>query len=152
METIAPRRLSSVTAPDGSGYFVLSHDTWTGNLGGLAGADAKCLSDLTTYTGWMGYATANSNGQLVAAKVHAFLCSRNTVCDGLMPLTTYYFANAGNASAGGGYFTTDLSGYGPNDFVPWNAVNYFYGLYIYWSAHYQNTSTAWSGAIAAESA
>ena len=32
-----------------------------------------------------------------------------------MPLTTYYFANAGNSSAGGAYFTTNSSGLGPND-------------------------------------
>jgi hypothetical protein len=80
---------SPITAPNGSGYFVLSHDTYDGNLGGLSGADAKCLTDLTTHTGWMGYATANSNGQLVASKVHAFLCYNDNpwTCNNTMPLT-----------------------------------------------------------------
>jgi hypothetical protein len=39
----------------GSGYFVLTKTTYTGNMGGLAGANANCLTDLTTNTGWFGY-------------------------------------------------------------------------------------------------
>src|SRR5581483_1144590 len=50
----------SPTTPAGSGYFVMSKTRWTGNLGtGLAGADALCLTELTTNTGWRGYAAAN---------------------------------------------------------------------------------------------
>ena len=119
------------TAPAGSGYFVLSHGTYSGNLGGLSGADSTCLTDLTTNTGWQGYSTAHSNGQLVASKVHAFLCDAST-CNNLMPLTNYYFANAGNSSAGGAYFTTNSSNVGPNDSNSWAAANYFFGTYSYW--------------------
>lgn len=82
--------ISNILPPAGSGYFVMTNGTWSGNLGGLAGADAKCLSDLTTNTGWMGYADANSRGLLVAAKVHAFICSTSAVCNNLMPPTSDY--------------------------------------------------------------
>ena len=53
----------------------MSYGTWNGNLGGEIGANAKCYSDLTTNTGWMGYSTANSNGQLIVDKVKAFVCT-----------------------------------------------------------------------------
>jgi hypothetical protein len=134
------------TAPAGSGYFVMSKTTWNGNLGGLAGADAKCLTDLTTNTGWQGYSTANSNGQLVAAKVHAFLCIGTTspfTCNNTMPLTSYYFADANNSGAGGAFFTTDTSGLGPNDNADWAAANYFSGTYFYWAARDVTSNATW---------
>ncbi len=133
----------SPTTPSGSGYFVMSGGTYNGALNDLPGADATCLTDLTTNTGWQGYSTANSNGQLVAAKVHALLCDWNT-CGNLLPLTTYYFANAGNSSAGGASFTTDSNGAGPNDSADWGAANYFSGSYTYWTGNPGNTSTAWA--------
>lgn len=124
---------SGPTAPAGSGYFVLTHTTWNGNLGGIAGADAKCLTELgTTYTSWRGYTTANSNGQITAGKVHAFLCDQNGSCNNLMPLTTYYFAYANSGTPGGASFTTDATGLGPNDSAMWSAANYFSGTYTYW--------------------
>lgn len=123
---------SGPTAPAGSGYFVLTHTTWNGNLGGISGADAKCLTELgTTYTSWRGYSTANSNGQITAGKVHAFLCVREG-CNNLMPLTTYYFAYANDGTPGGASFTTDATGLGPNDSAIWSAANYFSGTYTYW--------------------
>lgn len=121
------------TAPAGSGYFVLTESTWNGALGGLSGADAKCLTELsTTYTSWRGYSTANSNGQLTSGKVHAFLCN-NSTCNNLMPLTTYYFAYANDGTRGGASFTTDSSGLGPGDYNAWSAANYFSGTYDYWT-------------------
>jgi hypothetical protein len=76
---------------------VLTPTTYNGNLGGRSGADAACLTELaTTHTTWQGYSTANSNGQLVADKVHAFV-TISSVLNALMPLTTYYFAYAGKA-------------------------------------------------------
>lgn len=133
---------SQVAPPAGSGYFVMSHDTYNANLGGRAGADAKCLSDLTTNTGWKGYATANSNGQLVASKVKAWLCD-STACTDLMPLTTYYFANANDATAGGGSFTTDNSSHGPGDTNSWAAANYFSGSFNYWTGRSAGSNTTW---------
>jgi hypothetical protein len=93
----------------------MSAGTYSSQLSGFpTGPDAACLSDITTNTGWKGYSTANSNGQLVAGKVHAFLCNAGD-CSNLMPLTTYVFANAGNSSAGGASFTTDAYGNGANN-------------------------------------
>jgi hypothetical protein len=139
------------TAPSGSGYFVLSHGTYTGTLGSgsRAGADSVCLTDITTNTGWQGYSTANSNGQLVAAKVHAFICD-SSACNNPMPLTTYYFANAANPAAGGAYFTTNSSGYGPGDSNAWSAANYFSGTYEYWTARTEGSSTLWGNVVTSD--
>ncbi len=139
---------TSITAPAGSGYFVMSYGTWTGNLGGLAGADANCLTDLTTHTGWMGYATANANGQLVSSKVHAFLCTGGS-CNNPVPLTRYYFADANNAGAGGASFTTDDSGLGPGDGNNWGAANYFSGTYQWWSGRDFTSGTQWTSSSTA---
>lgn len=139
------------TAPSGSGYFVLTAGTYNGNLGGYAAAggntgraaaDTICLSDLTANTGWQGYATANSRSLLNATHVHAFLCDGAT-CTNPMPLTTYYFANAGNAAAGGGSFTTDSGGIGPYDRADWAAANYFDGTYTYWANRDYQYNNAW---------
>lgn len=136
------------TIPSGSGYFVLTKSSFAGNAHTtLPEWDSVCLTELTTNTGWKGYSTANSNGQLVASKVYAFACEgyAGTQCNNLMPVTTYYFANAGDSSAGGASFTTDSSGDGPNDSADWAAANYFNGPYTYWTWHPQpNTAMAWS--------
>ena len=129
--------------PSGTGYFVMSKSTWNGNLGDLAGTDAKCLTELTTNTGWRGYSTASSNGQLVSGKVHAFLC-RDGFCNSLTPLATYFFANAGDSSAGGASFTVDVNGDGPNDAANWSAANYFNGTYAYWTNFSAQSNSLWS--------
>jgi hypothetical protein len=133
----------AITAPAASGYFVLSHGTYNGNFGGLSAADSTCLTNITTNTGWLGYATANSNGQLTADKVHVFLCESGA-CNNLMPLTTYFFANALNSAAGGASFTTNSNGFGPGDSNNWAAANYFSGSYIYWTGRYYTSSTQWA--------
>ena len=135
---------NNTSAPGGSGFFVLSKGIYTGNLGGgLAGADSTCLSDLTTNTGWLGYAAANGAGQLVSGNVHAFICV-TTGCNNLTASTTYYFANAGNSSAGGASFTTNSSGEGPNDSADWAAANYFSGDYTFWSSRGVVSATVWN--------
>jgi hypothetical protein len=131
------------------GYFVLSKTAYNGNLGStgndLSAPDAKCLTELTTNTGWKGYSTANANSQLIAAKVHAFLCAESS-CHTLIPLTTYYFGNAADITitAGGASFTTDANGDGPNDSADWSALDYFNGDYLYWTG-YRNprTDSSW---------
>jgi hypothetical protein len=126
------------------GYFVMSYSTYNGGaFGNLTGADAACLTDITTHTGWMGYSTANSNGQLVGSKVRAFLCS-GVVCNNLIPLTTYYFADAANSGAGGAYFTTDSNGFGPNNSNSWSAANYFSGSYFYWTNRSYTSASLWN--------
>lgn len=126
---------SAIAPPTGTnGYFVMSKTQWNGNLGGVTGADAKCLTDLTTNTGWRGYADANSRGLLVAAKVQAFICTQGpTYCGNLNANTTYYVANANNASVGGARISADASGRGPNDTQQWSGSDYFGGAYSYWS-------------------
>lgn len=122
----------------GGGYFALSKTVYNGNFGStgdnLKAPDANCLTELTTNTGWKGYSTAKANGQLVAAKVHAFLCTEG-ICNTLIPLTTYYFANAKDTAAGGASFITDAMGDGPNDRADWSVANYFNGDYLYWTGY-----------------
>lgn len=131
------------TAPAGAGYFVMTATTWDGDLGGLSGADAKCLTELsTTYTNWNGYTDANTRGLLNSTHVKAFLCNTST-CNNLIPLTSYYFATAGNVSAGGASFTTDAVGRGPQDSAIWSAANRFSGTYSYWTNRSNGTSTLW---------
>lgn len=134
------------TPPAGSGFFVMSGTQWNANLGGRSGGDSKCYTELTsTYTGWRGYSTANANGLLVPAHIHALLCD-STTCSNLKASTTYNFAVADNAVAGGATFTTDSSGNGPSDSADWAASNYFGNYYNYWS-NMGNTgsSTKWTG-------
>jgi hypothetical protein len=142
-EALIPQSGFNPPIPAGSGFFVMSKGTYNGNLGGRAGANATCLTELTTNTGWKGYSTANANGQLVSSKVFAFLCDSST-CNNLTASTTYFFANAGNSSAGGASFTTDGSGLGPNDSADWSAANYFGGFYSYWTGYSITSDTQWT--------
>jgi hypothetical protein len=153
-----------------SGYFVMSKTTWTGSLGGASGADAKCLTEIgTTNTGWMGYSTANSNGQLVAGNVHAFVCTDDlTWCNAPFAGATYYFANANNATYGGASFTVDQFGDGQVGSANWSGTTYFGGSYSYWTGarddgystgtYWQNDlyeaggCTSWSDALSSDNA
>jgi hypothetical protein len=113
------------------GYFVLSKSTYDGNRGGLSGANATCLTELTTNTGWLGYSTALAAGQLTASNVQAFMCD-NTSCNNFVPNATYYFANA-NTAIGGASFTTTAGGYGPQDNANWIGATYFGANTTYWT-------------------
>jgi hypothetical protein len=79
--------------------------------------------------------------------VKAFLCDGST-CNNLDASTKYYFANAFDTSAGGTYFTSDSSGYGPNDAANWSSANRFggtdYGI-RYWTGRASGTATNWGG-------
>jgi hypothetical protein len=128
------------------GYFVMSKGTWTGNLGDLSGADAICLTDLTTNTGWRGYAEALADGKLVSGNVHAWLCSSaDLTCNNLTATTTYYFADANSVGNGGASFTTIAGGDGPNaPAADWSLPSYFGSPYVYWTGqrngYTENTS------------
>ena len=131
--------------PSGSGYFVMTKTTYNGNLGGLAGADALCLSELTANTDWKGYSDASSRGLLIAAKVKAFLCVAGT-CRAPNASTTYYFATVGDSRAGGASFTTNSSAVGPNDSANWAATDHFNSGVPYWTGRGSNgggTNTTW---------
>ena len=149
-----------------TGYFVLTKTTYNGSMGGLSGANANCLTELTTNTGWMGYSTANANGQLIGSKVKAFLCNDSSSgtdgvtglpystdpyeCSTGSPNSTYLFANANNAAYGGGSFTTDNNAYPSFGSANWSGSAYFGGDVYYWAsggsyyAPYENTCDSWN--------
>lgn len=95
-------------APDKPGYFVQTATRWNGNLGGLTGANSKCLTELQTTYNWRGKSSA---GTLTSTRVKAFLCD-GTSCNNLLPNTVYVTAKANNTTDGGMAFMTDSSGQG----------------------------------------
>lgn len=124
------------------GYFVLTAAKANGNKGGLSGAHAACLTDLSN-NDWMGKSAAQADGLLNADHVYAFLCDQ-TRCTALTPTTKYYFARSGNAATGGAVFTTDSNGIGPNDSTTWSGSTRFgSGLDDQWSGRSVGTSTKW---------
>jgi len=150
------------TAPPGTGYFVLTQTTYNGNRGGLAGANANCLTELTTNTNWRGYTSALAAGQLTSSNVSAFLCASG-ICQNPIPAATYTFARVGDGSAGGATFVADASGLGPGDTSNWAAANYFSGNFEYLTGRAAGGSTtlfpnteefscnSWTGSSAGES-
>jgi hypothetical protein len=125
-----------------SGYFVMTDTTYDGNLGGKSGASAKCLTELTTNTNWMGYTEANAAGRLVAGKVFAFFCDSTPSgnCNNLNASTTYQFGIVGDDTIGGASFTTDGNSRGPNDSANWSGTNYFGGNYDWWANRFTSGS------------
>jgi hypothetical protein len=94
----------------GTGYLVQTQTKWNGNLGGLSGANAKCLTELQTTYNWNGKANA---GTLNSTRVYAFLCDGAT-CNNLKTNTPYLLAKANNTTACGWGFITNATGLGPN--------------------------------------
>lgn len=135
--------IPSTPASD-TGYFVLSAGTWLGgNVGSVTGsANTKCLNDLTD-NDWMGKDDATDRGLLVAGKVKAFLCNAS-ICNDLLPHTTYTFAVSGQADRGGAFFVSDADGLGPDNTQSWAGTNYFGGDYFYWTNRGTASSALWS--------
>src|SRR5262245_11583714 len=88
-------------------YLVVTNGTWGGNLGGVSGANSKCLTDLPTYD-WRGKSQVTLN----SSTVHAFLCD-GTTCNNLLASTGYTFAVSNIPSYGGQSIFTNSSGSGP---------------------------------------
>jgi hypothetical protein len=124
----------------GIGYLVQSYNRWDGNLGGLAGADAKCLSDLQSYD-WLGKSAA---GTLGAARVSALLCD-GTACRQAAADTVYMTAVANSTGRGGMGFLTDAQGRGPGNALYFDDNN-FENSYGFWSNRGTVSSTVWSNA------
>lgn len=122
------------------GYFVLTTGLFTGNLGGLAGADTTCFNDLTA-NNWKGKAEA---GTLTSTRIKAFLCNDST-CTNPLPNTTYAFAIGGSTTIGGATFTTNASGQGPNNSVAWNGTTYFGTMLYYWGGNRSAASPTFWG-------
>jgi hypothetical protein len=137
IRTVTSGGAPSIPTTD-DGYFVITDGEWDGNLGGIAGADAKCLDDLTN-NDWMGKADAVSRGLLNGANVKAFLC-----CNNALPNVEYFFAVSGDDTKGGASFTTDALGQGPGNTQNWAGTNYFDGAKEYWAGRNFGTATAWS--------
>ncbi len=135
-------------APASKGYFVLTKSRYNGNLGGLAGANQKCLEDLKN-NDWKG----KSEAVLNETHVWAFLCGGRDIgtpvygyCQnpkqGLMG--TYIFASAVNSSAGGARFNADWLGYGPFNNENWSDSNHFGTTEGYWTGRgTDGTSLNW---------
>ena len=121
--------------PDYQHYFVLTKNTWNGDLGGLSGADAKCLTELTNED-WMGKSTAN----LSASTVKAFI---GTNISKFKVETSYNFAVASSPTIGGGSFFTSVSRLGPNNLDAWDDATHFGDTYLYWTG-LKGSSTQWS--------
>lgn len=130
--------------PAGTGYFVLSHGSWSGDLGAFDGAHAKCLADLTAQD-WLNKADAVSRGLLDASHVKAFLCEAGSggVCVNPMPGVTYTFAVSGNPTYGGAVFVTDDTGRGPGNAQNWTGSNYFGTTAEYWAARSSSSAILW---------
>lgn len=126
------------TVTPANGYFVMSAGTWGGNLGGLAGANSKCLTDLANNE-WRGKDDAVSRGLLVPTKTKAFLCHGN-FCEMPAANTSYVFARSGAPAVGGAAFETDFNGAGPNNATPWVGFNYFNSTDGYWTYRDQKIS------------
>ncbi len=125
------------------GFFVLSDAGKNADFGGLAGANALCLTKLKS-TDWMGKSSATLNSKTVKA----FLCTDEvtdpSMCGDLKPNEEYSFAVMGAPGAGGAKFTTDGTGRGPGDSANWSGGTYFGGNYTYWSNRKTTgTATLW---------
>jgi hypothetical protein len=125
-------------------YFVMTNGTWNANLGGKAGADAKCLTDLQANS-WLGKANVTLN----ASTVKAWLCDSTNGCPGMKLGTNYKFARSGSATDGGANLAIDASGRGPNNSTAWNGATYFNASAIYWTGRSDEecadgTGTYWS--------
>ena len=113
------------------GFFVLTSGSYTGDLGGLSGANTTCLNELTS-NNWKGKTAAVT---LTAANVRAWLCS-SAGCQNLTSGVLYKTALAGDNTKGGNYLYSDYLGRGPFEDATsnkWNGNNYFGVTTKYWS-------------------
>lgn len=144
----APNSNGCPVGGHGTGYFVITSETYTGDLeqeatdkalGPADGRDASnklCLDNLTN-NDWMGKADAQARGLLNAGHVKAWLCTNapagGCVSDAL-PNTEYFFAVSGDATKGGASFTADADMSGPGNAANWSGTSYFDGAKQYWTA------------------
>ena len=60
-----------------------------------------------------------------------------------MPLTTYYFANAADGTAGGASLRPIATAFGPGDSANWSGSTYFNGTYGWWAGMDVTSNTQW---------
>ena len=117
------------------GAFFLSETTYDGNLGGRSGADALCLTELTSNT-WIG----KTDYTLNSSTVKAFLTGDELIAD-----REYSFETVGSLVVRSARtFTTDSSGLGPNEIYGWSATSTFDVSDNFWSDVGTGTDNTWS--------
>lgn len=136
VQQVVPGTASTPTAPTGIGYIVLTNSTWDGNLGGQAGADAKCVADLTA-NDWMGKAAATAAGQVNAEKIQAMLWAQGYSCNdqwfSLVRSARYYYALSGDNTKGGASVVIDSNATWFPDSAVWSGATYFGASYTFWT-------------------
>jgi hypothetical protein len=120
------------------GYFVRTDGSYNGNLGGLSGADATCLSELQTYD-WKGKSNA---GTLTAARVKAWLCDSST-CNDFVPGNIYIMAKANSPTSGGSALYVAADGSSPGDGGNWNGP-YQLTSATYWTGRGSISNFFWA--------
>lgn len=105
------------------GYFVLSYDLYDGNMGGIQGANAICLSQLTTYN-WRGKADAQARNLLNDTNVKAWLCN-GSGCQNLNAWQIYQFAVANDPNKGGATISVEDDALTHNNTQNWSGENYW---------------------------
>jgi hypothetical protein len=131
----------AATCPAIDGYFVATTNVFNGNLGGIAGASATCLSQLQGST-WKGKTGTTLN----SSTVKAWICDSST-CNQLTANKRYAFSQTGYPSIGGATFVADASGLGPSDSANWNGISHFgspIGELNLWTNRGAGSSTKWS--------
>ncbi len=131
-----------IYATSNHGYFVMTATAYTGNLGGLSGANSSCLSDLIANT-WLGKSEATARGLLIASKVRAFLCD-STTCQNLNSNALYFYATGTGSSFGGAELVTDATAAGPGDAGnQWSRSDRFGASYNLHTGRSLGGSTLW---------
>lgn len=119
-------------------FFVLGSTNYSGDLQGVQGAHGLCLNELKS-ANWNGKSTVTLHG----GTVWAWLCDSSS-CSDLSPSTTYTFARAGSATAGGATFTTNASRQGPGFSTAWSGSTYFGANSYYWTGRSGGSGSLWA--------
>ncbi len=101
--------------------FLLTKNTYDGDLGGMSGANQICLNEVNDYD-WKG---KPEGATFSSTEVKAFLCSTST-CTNLLPDTEYRFGVIDSPDLGGDSFMTDSFGRGPDNQEKWGTNTKFF--------------------------
>ncbi|MFC1678107.1 hypothetical protein ACFLZ9_00040 [Patescibacteria group bacterium] len=107
--------------PTSDNWFLLSENTYNGNLGGLDGADDLCLAEVNSAPDNF----INKPNKIYSpSEVRAWLCD-NTDCRSLLNNAAYTMGHIGSEATGGWTFFTDADGRGPYDDKDWSQGDAF---------------------------
>lgn len=127
------------------GYMVRTSTKWPGTLGGLTGANDKCLTELTTASiYWNGKDDA---GTLTAARVQAWLCDgtncQNPKANSVYKLAAASLTGPNTSTPGGATININSSGIGPGNADNWSGATFFGSATAYWTGRAAGTATDW---------